>query len=102
MRRYGDYIKGRWYYLAKPDGPLPLLEIVDEKNERILRNCRDYLPTGGPMRLHILPGAYHAFDVKVFKHLRYGFAGAAMMYSEQATKTARNLVKSFLAKHLKN
>ena len=82
--------------------PLPLLEIIGEKDERTLRHCKELLPADASTRLHVLPGAYHGFDIAFFTTLRRGHAGAPMLYSHEATQTARALVRAFLAKHLGN
>ncbi len=50
--------------------------------------------------LHVLPGAYHAFDVKRFRNLRLDVRGNKMMYSAWATVAAERIVKSFFAEHL--
>lgn len=83
------------------DAPLPFIAIIGQKDERILRNCQTYLPRGPNMTLHVLPGAHHNFDVSFFRTLRHGFRGAPMLYSENATKKARELVADFLDKHLR-
>ena len=80
--------------------PIPLLEIIGEKDERILRACKKHLPRHPSVDLHILPNAYHAFDIQFFTTMRRGHAGAQMLYSEIATRAARKLVKAFLDRHL--
>ena len=80
--------------------PIPLLEIIGEKDERILRACKKHLPRHPSVDLHILPDTYHAFDIRFFTTMRRGHAGAKMLYSEIATRAARKLVKAFLDRHL--
>lgn len=80
--------------------PIPLLEIIGEKDERILRPCKKHLPRHSSVALHILPGAYHAFDIEWFTTMRHGHAGAKMLYSEEATKTTQKLIRAFLETHL--
>jgi len=82
--------------------PIPLLEIIGEKDRRILDSCKAHLPKHASTKLHILPGAYHAFDVEWFSTMRQGFRGAKMLYSETATKTARALIRDFLTRHMEN
>jgi hypothetical protein len=77
------------------DAPLPFVAIIGQKDERILRNCRIHLPRGPNTKLHVLPGAYHAFDTSFFRTLRHGFKGTPMLYSETATKNAWKIVFGF-------
>jgi dienelactone hydrolase len=77
--------------------PIPLLEIIGEKDERILLPCKAHLPRHASTELHVLPDAYHAFDIEWFTTMRHGHRGAKMLYSETATKTARGLIRDFLA-----
>ena len=80
--------------------PLPLLEIIGARDERILRECRNLLPDGPSMELHVLPDAHHNFDNPVHRVPRYSTGGSAMLFSAEATETSRDLVKRFLAKRL--
>lgn len=80
--------------------PLPLLEIIGARDERILRECRALLPDGPRTELHVLPDAYHNFDNPVHKTFRYSTGGSPMLFSHEATKMSRDLVKGFLARRL--
>ena len=93
---YGNCAVQYTLSLAKlPDAPLPFVAIIGQKDERILRNCRIHLPRGPNTKLHVLPGAYHAFDTSFFRTLRHGFKGTPMLYSETATKNAWKIVFGF-------
>lgn len=81
---------------------LPLLEIIGENDERILRPCQKHLPRHPSVEFHILPGAYHAFDIAWFTTMRHGHAGAKMLYHAGATQKARELIRAFLTRHLKS
>ena len=80
--------------------PLPLLEIIGARDERILKECRELLPDGPSTELHVLPDAHHNFDNPVHRVPRYSTSGSAMLFSAEATETSRDLVKRFLARRL--
>ncbi len=80
--------------------PLPLLEIIGGRDERILRECRELLPDGPSTELHVLPDAHHNFDNPVHRVPRYSTGGSAMLFSAEATEMSRDLVKRFLARRL--
>ena len=80
--------------------PVPLLEIIGEYDGRILRECKELLPSGPLTKLHVIAGAYHAFDNTRLTTMRRSSGGSQMLYSHAATQTARALVKEFLAKIL--
>ena len=82
--------------------PVPLLEIIGENDDRILRECKKLLPSSRLTQLHILPGAYHAFDNARLTTMRQSSGGIKMLYSREATLSARALAKEFLGKHLGN
>jgi dienelactone hydrolase len=99
---YGNCADQYTLPMAKlPYAPLPFVAIIGQKEERILRNCQTHLPRGPNTKLHVLPGAYHAFDISFFRTLRHGFRGTPMLYSETATENARKIVSGFLGKHLR-
>ena len=79
--------------------PLPLLEVIGDKDERIARDCKDLLPKDGSVELHILPGVYHAFDSPEITSMRHDFAGHPMLYDADAAKKARGLLIDFLKRH---
>ena len=79
--------------------PLPVLDIIGDRDERILRDCRSLLPKGS---LRVLPGAYHAFDSREITSIRYSSGGSPMLFDAAATIEARALVKEFLKRHLGN
>lgn len=77
----------------------PLMQIIGEKDIRFVDACRsldNVLAT-----VHILPGAYHAFDASPHKGLRKDSVGNPMLYSAEATAKSKELVKAYLAKHLR-
>jgi len=77
--------------------PLPILDIIGDRDERILRDCRELLPKGS---LRVLPGAYHAFDSRGITTIRYSSGGSPMLFDAGATTAARALVREFLKRHL--
>ena len=77
--------------------PLPLLDIIGDRDERILRDCKSLLPTGS---LRVLRGAHHAFDFREMTTMRYSSGGSPMLFNSGATTVARNLVSEFLKRHL--
>ncbi len=78
--------------------PLPLLEIIGARDERILRGCKKLLPKDSFTKLHILPGAYHNFDNPKHVTLRYSSGGSPMLFNSKATNISRDLVKAFLTR----
>ena len=80
--------------------PMPLLEIIGDRDESLLRECRNLLPGGPNTALHILRDAYHNFDNSRLSAVRYSARGSPMLYSPRATRIARDLVRAFLHKHL--
>lgn len=84
-----------------PEGSIPLLEIVGEKDRSFAQSCKDAgASTRGRIEVHILPGAHHAFDNAEFSG-RSDPYGHDMYYSREATERARRLVGEFLARRLK-
>lgn len=51
--------------------------------------------------VELIEGAHHAWDVKRFLTPNNDPAGNVMLYSEEATKKSHEIVRDFLAKHLK-
>lgn len=80
--------------------PLPLLEIIGDRDERILRECKTLLPGGSSTELHVLPNAYHNFDNPRHQGIHYSMGGSPMLFSAEATAMSRDLVKGFLARRL--
>ncbi len=80
--------------------PLPLLEIIGARDGRILRECGDLLPGHPTVELRVLPDAYHNFDNPAHVRLRRSWGGSPMLFSAEATMTARELVRVFLAREL--
>ncbi len=76
----------------------PLMEVVGDKDPFHVEWCRNI--NNKSMEIHVLPGAYHAFDQAPEKGLRQGFGGNPALYDANATKKSRELTKIFLAKHL--
>ena len=82
--------------------PLPLLEVIGEKDERIARDCKALLPKDKSVELHILPGIYHAFDSSEIRSMRYDFAGHPMLYDSGATEKSKALMAAFLKRTMGN
>ena len=82
-----------------PKGSIPLMEIGAENDTATAPHC-EYVGKWHPeIEVHILEGAYHAFDSSEASG-KIDDAGNRMQYSWEATKKARDLVRAFLAKHL--
>lgn len=79
---------------------IPLIDIIGDRDERILHDCRRLLPKGPGAELHVLPGAHHAFNSRQLKTLRYSSGGSPMLFNAAATQAARNLVREFLKRHI--
>lgn len=84
-----------WRYTL---GPTPLMELVGELDERHVEACRTVRP---PIQVHVLPGAYHAWDSPGGSG-KVDAYGTYMQYSAEATRRSQELVKDFLARHLSN
>ena len=78
---------------------IPLMEIAAEKDVKHAPSCIDIGKTYPGIEVHVLPGAYHAFDV-TRRTARHDPFGNLMVYSGSATTKARELTKDFFAKHL--
>ena len=92
-------VRGGAVAMPKLDrSPLPLLEIIGARDERILRECAELLPKGGLTELHVLPDAYHNFDNPEHARLRHGVGSSPMLFSVEATKKSREMVRAFLAR----
>jgi len=81
---------------------VPLLDIIGDRDSRILRECRELLPKGEGAELHVLSGAHHAFDFRKLTTLRYSSGGSPMLFNAVATQASRALVKDFLSRHIGN
>ena len=57
------------------------------------------LPTSS-VKVHVLPGVYHAFDRDTFITVTPDHLGNPMMYNAEATQKAREITEAFLAEHL--
>ncbi len=51
--------------------------------------------------VELIEGAHHGWDTKRFSTPHNDPAGNVMLYSEEATKKSHEIVRDFLAKHLK-
>ena len=78
---------------------IPLMEIAAEKDVKHGPSCVDVGRTYPGIEVHVLPGAYHAFD-QPRRTARHDPSGTLMMYSGSATTKARELTKAFFEKHL--
>lgn len=79
---------------------VPLLQVVAELDKRPARSCIDAARTV-KMEMHILPGAYHAFDQPQMTTTSSDRTGNTMLYDAAATEKSRALLRSFLERHLK-
>ena len=83
------------------EASIPLMEIVAEHDKLHAVSCI-YAGKNFPnLEVHVLPGAYHAFD-KIGGSGKRDSRGSYMLYSKTATEQARELTKDFLARHLRN
>lgn len=81
-----------------PEGSIPLMEIVGDKDEHHAPSCRYAWRISPEIEVHVLPGAHHAFD-KPEASGGYNVFGTYALYSASATKKAQELTKTFLEKH---
>jgi len=79
---------------------LPLMQIAAELDRHLVGACQVW-GRKTPMEVHVLKGAYHAFDQPQIETFKYDAAGNPMQYSWVATLRARELAKEFLARHLR-
>lgn len=79
---------------------MPLLQIAGEEDLRLAASC-EYAASVTAVELHVIDGAYHAFDQPQIKSIRSDNKGNPMLYSYVATREAQELTKVFLAKHLR-
>ena len=86
----GDYTKAS----------MPLMEIVGEKDRHIAPSCRAAKTYAPELEVHILAEAHHAFDSRSASG-KSDVGGNYMEYNAEATAQARELVRDFLARHLK-
>lgn len=77
---------------------VPLMEIVAENDKKHAPSCI-YAGQQFPIQVHVLKGAYHAFD-KMESRGQLDPGGSIMIYSAAAHTEAERHVKSFLAEHL--
>jgi dienelactone hydrolase len=82
-----------------PEGSIPLMEIAAENDPQHREACEVTARTTPGIVLHVIPGAYHAFDAAESSGKR-GAIGEMMQYSASATETSRGLVKDFLERRL--
>ena len=82
---------------AKDD--IPLMQIAGELDTRYAPSC---VAVGKetPMEVHVLEGAYHAFDQPQITSLSTDDGGDPILYNPTATHEAQELTKSFFAKYL--
>ncbi len=78
---------------------VPLMAIAGEKDFNAAASCIAVGKQSPGLEVHVLPGAYHAFDSKSASGRRDA-GGRKMQYSESATNKARQLTKEFFAQHL--
>jgi dienelactone hydrolase len=94
---YGDCRNLRGYTKT-----IPTTVIIGElENEGRLAPCKALATESPPsIKIHVLSGAYHGFDQDDVTTMRTDANGNPMLYSAEATKTAREIAKGFLAQHL--
>ncbi len=80
------------------EGLFPFMQIVAEKDERLAGTCLRAKSRSPWIELHVIPGAYHAFDVRGSSG-REDLYGNYMQYDANATAKARELTKAFLKKY---
>ncbi len=81
---------------------IPTTVIIGElENEGRLAPCKTLARQSPPsVKIHVLSGIYHGFDEDDITTVRTDAYGNPMLYSWEATKTAREITKAFLAQHL--
>lgn len=87
-------------YMTRQQYPIPLLQIVAEKDTRLAASCIE-AAARTPLQIHVIEGAYHAFDQPELASLRVDSGGNPMKYSGAALKEAKRVVSEFLAQHLR-
>lgn len=88
---------GMWAYSADD---LPTLQIVAEKDHRLAPGCV-VMGESTALEVHLLKGAYHAFDQPQITRLRHDNKGNPMLYSYSSTREAQEVARAFLEKHLR-
>lgn len=87
---------GRCAAIAK--GSIALMEVIAE-HDSYSWGCTNKLTMNPQIEVHVLAGAYHAFDSPEYSG-RTDPGGNRMLYSAAATNEAREYAKAFLKKHL--
>ncbi len=76
--------------------------VVNGALERAVMNEPCAALKGRPnFSMHVIENAHHGFDIAAFTTPRGDGAGNVMLYSEEATKKAREIVREFLGRHLR-
>ncbi len=93
---------GRCHRLLRYSETIPTTVIIGElENERRLSPCKALAEESSPsIKVYLLPDTYHAFDNSELTTLENDSNGNPMLYSQEATKKAREITKAFLAEHL--
>ena len=86
------------YCSSVRDGAIPLMRILAEK-DRLATGCLSTVKGKPGIEIHLLPGAYHAFD-SLKGSGRIDLSGNYMKYDARATAKAEELIKEFLGRHL--
>ena len=73
---------------------IPLMDIVAQNDSYHARSCIDAGKNYPNLEVHVLSGAYHAFD-KIDGSGKRDSVGSFMLYSKTATDRARELTKKF-------
>ena len=83
-----------------PEGSIPLMEVIAANDTGTYSSgCMNKLTMNPRIQVHVLAGAYHAFDVPGARGQKDP-AGNTMVYSASATNEAREYARAFLRKHL--
>ncbi len=78
---------------------IPLMQILGELDRKLTSDCVD-ATKNKPIEVHVLKGAYHAFDMSVHSSLRKDAYGSPMLYDASKAREARELTRAFLAKYI--
>lgn len=85
------------YCSSYREGSIPLMRILAEK-DRLATGCLTTASGSSLIEVHLLPGAYHAFDSRKGSG-RTDLSGNYMKYDASATEKAREFTKEFLGRH---
>jgi len=90
---------GNTPYPGEPRFPW-LAVIGTNEQPAIIKGGQTALAKAKGVRLHLIAGAYHAFDDHGHQRLREDPFGNSMHYSRKATAEAETVVKEYIAEHM--